>query len=141
MSNVFAMTGTLGRDAEVTYTPNSTAILSMAIACNTGYGDRQKTMWIRGQIFGKRAEGQLKDYLKKGQQVFVTGELSINEYTGKDGTNKYTVELNVNQCDLVGKKSDQSYQQPATAPAPVTRPAPPAQPTQFSDAYDDDIPF
>jgi single-strand DNA-binding protein len=76
MSNVFSFTGTIGRDAEVRYAPSGMAILNITVANNIGFGDKQQTLWIRVALFGKRAEGSLKDYLKKGQQVFVSGELS-----------------------------------------------------------------
>jgi single-strand DNA-binding protein len=75
MSNVFSFTGTVGRDAEVRTTPNGQTVLNVTIANNIGFGDRQQTIWVRVALWGKRAEGQLQNYLKKGQQVFVSGEL------------------------------------------------------------------
>ena len=137
LSNVFSFTGTLGRDAELRYTPNSIAILQLTVANNVGFGDKQKTNWVRVSLFGKRAEGQLKDYLKKGQQVFVSVELSTTEYTDKNGINKTVLELNANTVDLIGKR-EQS--------APPPQPAPVPQPVQQPQAYapqqmEDDIPF
>ena len=115
MSNVFSFTGTIGRDAEVRYAPSGMAILNVTVANNIGFGDKQQTLWIRVALFGKRAEGSLKDYLKKGQQVFVSGELSQNEYRANDGTTKTSLELNANIIDLVGRRNEggapqQSYQ-------------------------------
>jgi single-strand DNA-binding protein len=131
MSNVFSFTGTVGRDAEVRYIQSGSAILSVTVANNIGFGDKQQTLWIRVNLWGKRAEGQLKDYLKKGQQVFVSGELTQNEYQAKDGTTKTSLELNANIIDLIGKKSDgQSAQQQPAQSAP-----------QNDTQYTDDIPF
>jgi single-strand DNA-binding protein len=93
MSNVFSFTGTLGRDAERKNISGFT-LLEFAVANNIGYGDKQKTLWVRCQVWGKRAEGALGDYLLKGTKVFVSGELDLNEYQGKDGTNKSTLTLN-----------------------------------------------
>jgi len=96
MSNVLSFTGTVGRDAEVRYTANGMAVLSVTVANNIGYGDKQQTLWLRVTVFGKRAEGALQNYLKKGQQVFVSGELSQNEYKANDGTTKTSLEVNAN---------------------------------------------
>ncbi|MBM4207159.1 MAG: single-stranded DNA-binding protein [Gammaproteobacteria bacterium] len=136
MSNVFSFTGTVGRDAELRYTPSGMAVLSVSVANNIGFGDKQQTLWIRVALFGKRAEGNLKDYLKKGQQVFVSGELSQNEYKVNDGSMKTSLELNANIIDLIGKRSDtgqaqQTYQASATTQSH----------DNFADSYNDDIPF
>ena len=127
MSNVFSFTGTVGRDAEVRYAPSGVAVLKVTVANNIGFGDKQQTLWIRVVLFGKRAEGQLQNYLKKGQQVFVSGELTQNEYKANDGTTKTSLELNANIIDLVGGRKEN---------APARQAAPKADV-----AYDDDIPF
>jgi single-strand DNA-binding protein len=111
MSNVFNAVCTCTRDAEVRYLQSGGAVLNVNVANNQGFGDKQKTMFIRVALFGKRAEGQLKDYLVKGQQVFVSGELSVNEYQAQDGTTKTNLELNANIIDLVGKKSGTEQKQ------------------------------
>ena len=130
MSNVFSFTGAIGRDAEVRFSPAGLAILNITVANNIGFGDKQKTLWIRVALFGKRAEGSLKDYLKKGQQVFVSGELSTNEYDAKDGSGKkFSLELNANIIDLVGGKREGAA------------PQRPADPVQNNDDFDNDIPF
>jgi single-strand DNA-binding protein len=106
MSNVFSFTGTVGRDAEVRHLPSGQAVLNVTVANNIGFGEKQQTLWIRCAVWGKRAEGQLQNYLKKGQQVFVSGELTQSEYRANDGTTKTSLELNANILDLVGKKND-----------------------------------
>ena len=110
MSNVFSFTGTLGRDAELRSTPSGQSVLNFTVANNIGFGDRQQTLWIRVALWGRRAEGSLQNYLKKGQQVFISGELSQNEYQANDGSTKVSLELNANVIDLVGKRNDQSQQ-------------------------------
>ena len=125
MSNVFSFTGTVGRDAEVRYAPSGVAVLNVTVANNIGFGDKQQTLWIRVVLFGKRAEGQLQNYLKKGQQVFVSGELTQSEYKANDGTTKTSLELNATIIDLVGGKKEAS--------APVRQ--------SVAVEYDDNIPF
>ena len=140
MSNVFSFAGTVGRDAEVRYTPSGLAVLSVTVANNIGFGDKQQTLWIRVALFGKRAEGGLQNYLKKGQQVFVSGELSQNEYKANDGTMKTSLELNANIIDLVGKKSESSQPQQAYQSSAQSAPAQSGH-DNFDAPYDDDIPF
>ena len=136
MSNVFSFTGTVGRDAEVRNTPSGQTVLNVTVANNVGFGDRQKTLWVRVAVWGKRAEGRLVDYLKKGQQVFVSGELSQSEYQGNDGTTKTSLELNANVIDLVGTATAQS-EQPNNQPRQASHNQPQ---TRNDDPYDD-VPF
>jgi single-strand DNA-binding protein len=100
------MVGTIGRDAELRYTQSGSAILSFSIANSTGYGDNKKDTWYRVSIFGKQAESKIKDYLLKGQQVFVSGEHSPNEYKAKDGTNKVSFEIRSSFVELVGQRKE-----------------------------------
>lgn len=142
MSNVFSFTGTVGRDAEIRYTPSGLAVLSVTVANNIGFGDKQQTLWVRVALFGKRAEGGLQNYLKKGQQVFVSGELTQNEYKANDGSMKTSLELNANIIDLIGKRSE-SGQGQQTYQASGSQSSAPKAASQdnFDDAFDDDIPF
>ena len=137
MSNVFSFTGQLGRDCEVKTLPSGHTICNFSAANNVGFGDRQQTLWIRCAIWGKRAEGKLPDFLKKGTQVFVSGELSQSEYQANDGTTKSTLELNVNIVDLVGGKSKGDSQGQSQAPAQQ----PGAPVTDDFDDNLDDVPF
>jgi single-strand DNA-binding protein len=144
MSNVFSFTGTIGRDAEVRYAPSGLAVLSFTVANNIGFGEKQQTLWIQVTLFGKRAEGQLQNYLKKGQQVFVSGELTQREYQAKDGTTKTSLDLNANIIDLIGKKNEVGQPQQNYQPSGVREQAPVRQgPSHdnFDVPYDDDIPF
>ena len=136
MSNVFSFTGTLGRDAEVRVTPSGQSVLNFTVANNIGFGDRQQTLWVRVALWGKRAEGSLQNYLKKGQQVFVSGELTQREYQANDGTTKASLELNANIVDLVGKRNEAGQ-------APAQNQSPPPQSTNSPSSLDDfdDVPF
>ena len=131
MSNVFTAVCTVTRDCEVRYLQNGSAVLTVNVANNQGFGDKQSTLFIRVSLFGKRAEGNLKDYLLKGQQVNISGELRTNEYTAKDGTTKTSIELNANILDLVGSKREGQAPQPKQAPA---------NDLPYDD-FDDSIPF
>ena len=128
--NNFNFTGNLGRDVEVRHTASGTAIASFSVPIKSGYGDNEKTSWVRCAIIGKRAEGGLIQYLKKGQLVGISGELSVNVYTNKDGVEKTSVEVFVKEVDLLGS-NNQAPQQASQAP----------QQADNAVGFDDDLPF
>ena len=145
MSNVFSFTGAIVADAVVRYAPSGTAILSVRVANNVGFGDKQQTLWIQVSLFGKRAESGIVPYLKKGQQVFISGELTTREYQANDGTTRTSLDLIANILDLVGKKggepSQSGQENYPSAPASRAHTPAPAQPSGHDAPYDDDIPF
>ena len=124
MNNLSAV-GNIGSDAEVRHTPSGAVITSWSFALSSGYGDKRKTTWLRCNLFGDRGE-KLAPMLLKGTQVGVNGEISLNEYVAKDGTNKSSIELNVNNVTLLGKK-DAAEKSPTKVALP--------------DEIEEDIPF
>ncbi|MFV0601855.1 MAG: single-stranded DNA-binding protein [Brachymonas sp.] len=123
--NVICITGNLGKDAELKAMQDGTPVLKFSVADSQG---RDKpAIWWSADLFGKRAE-TLAQYLKKGQQVTVTGTLSEREYEGK----KYQT-IRVNDVALQGGRPDGPRQQ---APQPASKPAQGG----FADMADD-IPF
>jgi single-strand DNA-binding protein len=131
MSNVFSFTGVLGRDCEVRQVGGS-SVLNFTVANSIGFGDKKQTNWVRVAVWGKRAEGQLQDFLKKGQQVFVSGELSQREYQS-EGVTKTSLELNAAIVDLIGGAKTNDVQR---TPAPQQQ-----QKSNNNDFGDEDIPF
>jgi len=111
MSNTICLTGNIGQDAEMRYMASGTAILAFSVANSTGFGDNKKDTWYRVSIFGKQAEGKLKDFLLKGQTVFVSGEFSPNEYQAKDGTTKVSYDIRANFVELIGQRKEQQQTQ------------------------------
>ena len=109
--NNFSFTGRLTQNAEMHSTATGLSILKFSVANNTGYGDKQKTNFINCALFGKRAEGQLKNHLIKGQEVAVSGELNLNKYTKNDGQQGTRLECNVNSVDMIGGRNAQGRDQ------------------------------
>jgi len=136
--NIFTFTGNLGKDCEVKYLQSGTATCTFSVAVKSGFGDNVKTSWPRCTIFGKRAESKLPEYLKKGAQVCISGELSLDEWQGQDGTAQKMFSVNVIKIDLIGGN-------PQSAAAPTPSAAQPSaqgnfqQPDNFDP--DQDIPF
>ena len=80
------ITGNLGRDPEMRYTPSGQAVTSFSVAQNDSYtnsnGEKVKrTLWFRVTAWGKQAE-TCNQYLKKGAMVLVEGRLTADPATG-----------------------------------------------------------
>ena len=73
--NKVIISGNLVKDMEVT-TTKKTDIGNIVIANNRGYGDDQRTTFVRCSLFGKRVES-MEEYLVKGAKVLITGTLDI----------------------------------------------------------------
>jgi len=139
--NNFQGIGNIGRDCEVRHTQSGMAIATFPLPVEAGYGDKKTTTWLRCSLFGKRAEGGLIQYLVKGQQVAVQGEINLNQYTNKDGLEKSSLDIMVNDVALLGKPSGQRQQpKPAQQNDPF---AGQASPDSFGggQAQDDSTPF
>jgi single-strand DNA-binding protein len=82
-------------------------------------------------MFGERGV-KLAEYLKKGTQVAVSGEASLNEFTNKQGENKASLQCNVSNVTLLGKKDVSAPKEAAKANGYQNQPL---------DEMDSDIPF
>lgn len=133
--NSITVCGQLGRDSELKTIPSGEQVLSFSVADSQG---REKpTIWWRCQLWGKRATS-LQQYLVKGQAVTVVGNVTMREYTDKDGTPKQSMDVRVQDVALQGGRREESTSReaPRQAARPATKPAA----YGFSD-MDDDIPF
>lgn len=102
-------------------------ILNFAVATDHGYGDKKTTIYINCSLFGKRATS-LANFLVKGTQIVVHGEIYTREYQAKDGTMKTTLECRVSEIDLVGKRNEGEQSKPDASPA-------------AGGGFDDEVPF
>ena len=136
--NVFTFSGNLGRDCRVNQAGGST-VCNFAVACKSGYGDNEQTLWVDCALWGKQAESKLPNYLLKGKKVMVSGELGTREHEGKT-----YLTCRVNSIDLAGEAGgqlSQPQQQSATQSGiNAQQPNPQAQAGATND-FDDDIPF
>ena len=135
--NVWAFTGNLGNDCETKYTQKGDAVVTFSVGVQSGFGDKATTTWARCSLFGTRGES-VAPYLIKGQLVGVSGELSAREWQNKDGQTKTSIEVRVNDVQLLGKKDGQ--QQAAPQRQAPQQQAKPADSGGFGD-FDSEIPF
>jgi len=110
VKNNMTAIGGLGRDCEKRTTQSGTTVVTFSLPVESGWGDNKHTSWLRCTLFGKRAEGDLAKYLVKGQQVAVSGELKVNQYTNKEGVEKTSVDLIVDDIALIGAKTQPAQQ-------------------------------
>jgi len=134
--NVFNFTGNLGKDCEQRFIASGESVVQFSVAVKSGFGDKSVTTWVRCSYWGKRSDG-VKSYLLKGQLVGISGELTLKEFTNKEGQKQSSLEVRVNDLTLLGKADHDSA--PAQRPAPKPQ-AEPSGASDFSD-FSDDIPF
>ncbi|MBP7668052.1 MAG: single-stranded DNA-binding protein [Burkholderiaceae bacterium] len=109
--NKVILIGNLGRDPEVRYTPNGSAVCNVSLATTRNWkskdsGERQEeTEWHRVVFFDRLAE-IAGEYLKKGRPVYVEGRLKTRKWTDKDGVEKYTTEIFADQMQLLGGREE-----------------------------------
>src|SRR5574344_914315 len=122
--------GNLGKDVELKDI-NGKTVASFSVADKSGYGDNKQTNWYGVSIWDGLAKTGFVDYLKKGQQVMVTGELSTREYNGKT----YLEVKRVYDIKLCGGQQQQAVpQQQAPQQQGYAQPKP-------QDDLDTELPF
>jgi len=156
--NKVIIIGNLGRDPEVRYTPNGSAVCNIGVATTRTWkakdsGDKvEETEWHRVVFYDRLAE-IAGEYLKKGRSVYVEGRLKTRKWQDKDGAEKYTTEIIAEEMKMLGGREGMgggaddggeprgygNRQQPASRPAAAAKAAPKSS-TGF-DNMDDDIPF
>jgi single-strand DNA-binding protein len=146
--NKIVVVGNLGRDPEMRYTPQGTAVCSFTVASNERRkdkaGEQQDVVtWFRVTVWGKQAETAAK-YLTKGRQVYVEGRLHVEEWTDRDGKQRHTLEVNASDVRFLdggaaveGVPVRQSAQAASATPRGGSGRAQPAAPR----VEDDEIPF
>lgn len=120
--NKIFIVGYLGRDPELRYTPQGTAVCDFSIATTERRKDKsgelqEATTWFRVSFFGRQAE-VASQYLAKGRQVYVEGQLSQRDWTDKDGNARVSLEVRGSEIQFLSPASD--YEQPQTAAAKAT---------------------
>lgn len=114
--NKVELVGRLYKDPEMKYSANdsSMAITRFGIACDRKYQkDKQQTAdFISCIAFGKTGEFVNK-YFTKGMKIGIIGHIQTGSYE-KDGKKLYTVDVIVDECEFVEKKSDGTASAPAT---------------------------
>ena len=130
--NVFAFTGNLGRDSELQTTKSGKPLLSFSVAVTSGWGQNKRTTWVKVISFRSGTEA-LAQMLKKGSRVGVHGELTLAEWTDKEGNSRSTLEVVAQTIDLLDPKGSNA--------GGSQQPGKPNFSDSSGDDFDEDIPF
>jgi single-strand DNA-binding protein len=101
--NKVILVGNLGKDPEVRHTQDGKPIVSFSLATTESWRDKgsgerkEKTEWHRVVIFNENIAKVAEQYLKKGSSVYVEGQLQTRKWTDKDGSEKYSTEIVLQQ--------------------------------------------
>lgn len=115
-----SVVGTLGRDAELGYTPNGSVNLKFSVATEAGSGDKKHTNWFNVTLWGKSAE-TMAEYLVKGRQVAVAGRFDVREYTDKNDKARYSLEISADNVQLVGSRTSEEGDVASVGNAPAKK--------------------
>ncbi|MFO3906225.1 single-stranded DNA-binding protein [Enterobacter hormaechei] len=156
--NKVILVGNLGQDPEVRYLPSGGAVANITLATSESWRDKatgeqkEQTEWHRVVLFGKLAE-VAGEYLRKGSQVYIEGQLRTRKWTDQSGTEKYTTEVLVNVGGVMqmlggrqagasaGSSQQQSGNSSGIAQSRQQQRSAPAQSNEPPMDFDDDIPF
>ena len=127
MVNKATIIGNLGADPEFKETQNGIALANLSIATNEKWKDKtgekkERTEWHRVVFFGRTAE-VCREYLTKGQQVYVEGRIQTDKYE-KDGETRYATKIVGHEMKMLGGKASNTESNKAP-----------------EGDFDDDIPF
>ncbi len=113
--------GNLGRDPEMRYMPDGTAVTSFSVATNRRWTNRQtgepqeETTWFRISVWGRQAE-TANQYLSKGRQVLVEGTLTPDASTGgprlwtrQDGSVAASYEIRADTVRFMGGRAEADF--------------------------------
>ena len=143
--NKVILVGNLGSEPE--FRSNSGVnICKLSVATTESWRDREsgqmndKTEWHRVTAFGRTAE-VMRDYLHRGDMVYIEGRLRTTKYQDKNGQDRWSTEVVTDRMNMLGARSGGGSGS-STEGAPPTQDAPPSS----SDAgpepdLNDDIPF
>lgn len=94
LNNVVVM-GRLGRDPELRYTPNGTAVCSLSLAVDRdrpGADGQKATDWLDVTVWGKQAES-CAQHLTKGRTISVVGRIQVRTYENQEGQKRKAWEI------------------------------------------------
>lgn len=162
--NKVILLGNLGADPDVRSTPNGGRVATVSLATGRQWKDasgqrQEKTAWHRVIFWNAKNGQQLADiverYCKKGDKLYVEGEIEYRTWQDKEGQTRYSTEINARELILLSGKGEGGEggggwgggQRSASAPARGGGAAAPKKEEGFEDfpdaldAEDDDLPF
>jgi single-strand DNA-binding protein len=108
--NKVMIIGNLGRDPEMRYTPSGRPVTTFSVATsrtwNTSEGEKHvETEWFNVVAWSNLAE-ICKQYLTKGQQVYIEGRLQTRRWDDQEGNKHTSVEIVANEMIILGERRE-----------------------------------
>jgi single-strand DNA-binding protein len=102
--------GNVGQDPEIRTIPNGARVAQFSVATSRRWNDKngqqqEKTEWHRIVAWERLVE-IIERYVKKGDRIYVEGEIEYRQYQDKDGVTKYTTEIRARDVVLLGSRGD-----------------------------------
>lgn len=141
--NKVLLIGNVGKDPEIRSTQDGREIASLSIATSESWKDKntgerkEKTEWHKIVVFNEALVKVTKQYVKKGDKVFIEGAITTRKWTDKDGSDRYSTEIVLQQYGgtllmLAGERKERPEHEVAKQDG--------YQP-QSGNLLDDEIPF
>ena len=145
--NKVLLIGRLGNDHEIKQMQNGKSVARLSVATSENWKDKnsgekkEKTEWHRVVIFNEGLVNVVQQYLKKGAQIYIEGQLSTNKYTDSNGVEKYSTQIVLqgfnSTLKMLGggsRTGDSSSDQSSSSSLPSDEISPPSD-------LDDEVPF
>ena len=145
--NKVLLIGRLGNDPEIKQMQNGKSVARLSVATSENWKDKnsgekkEKTEWHRVVIFNEGLVNVVQQYLKKGAQIYIEGQLSTNKYTDSNGVEKYSTQIVLqgfnSTLKMLGggsRTGDSSSDQSSSSSLPSDEINPPSD-------LDDEVPF
>ena len=108
------MIGNVGSDPEIRTIGTGTRVAQFSLATSRNWTDQagakqEKTEWHRCVVWNSARGSGLADvvekYVKKGEKIYVEGEIEYRQWQDKDGQTRYTTEIKVKELMLLGGRA------------------------------------
>ena len=147
--NKVILVGRLGSDPEIRVSQEGNKIARFSVATSESWNDKntnekkEKTEWHRVVVFSKGLAQVIENYVKKGSQVYLEGQLRTNKYTDQAGIEKFSTEVHLTNYNSEFKMLDSKNDNPSLNSPNVENSTNNKSNDKMPEAFDieDDVPF
>lgn len=132
--NKIIIVGHLGQDPTLRYTQTGKAVCRFSIATNKTRGDKEIVTWFRVTAWERLAE-IVNEFLVKGREVYVEGDVHVEEFTDRDGKQRQSLEVTAEKIHFIGSKNESASEKRSTDKSD------PSKLNQTTTNDDDEVPF
>lgn len=142
--NHIVIKGRISATPEIKTTQNGNKVCTFSVAVDRPYSKNKETDFFRCNAWRGTAEF-IEKYFGKGQEILIDGAMISNTYTAKDGSQRTSWDVQVNNVEFCGSKSSSSESSETKKPAKASKAATDDEPESDDDEHesddDEDLPF